>query len=346
MKLSDFDYDLPPNLIAQKPQKPRDHSRLLILDRAAGAIQHQHFYQLIDFLKRGDTLVLNNSKVFPARLLGTKAKTSGKIEVFLLSKYNTNSWECLLRGNGQKENLEIKFAQGLSAKVLKMTKNNIWLLRFNKVGQDFMETITKIGQVPLPPYIKRIKKISSDQNNYQTVFANDKKVGSVAAPTAGLHFTDSLLEKIKQKGVHIEYVTLHVGLGTFLPVKTDNITDHEMHQEYVEVRRVVFERLKEAKNKGKRIIAVGTTSARALESLFSKKVAIKNDIKFWTNIFIYPGYKFKIVDGIITNFHLPKSTLLMLISAMASREIVLNAYQEAIKNGYRFYSYGDAMFIT
>lgn len=372
MKLSDFNYYLPKELIAQEPIKPRDHSRLLILDRKKNKLADKYFYDILDYLHTGDVLVLNNSKVFPARLIGKKKDTGGKIEVFLLHKRNGNIWECLMAGHGRKDNLEVEFSRRLKAKVLSRENNGNWLVKFNQGGQKFMKTVNVIGLTPLPPYIKRNTKdaarTTGDKTSYQTVYADKRKTGSVAAPTAGLHFTPTLLKKIKSKGVEIVYVTLHVGQGTFEPVKVENIKQHQMHQEYVSVTKESINNIFKAKAYGRRIIAVGTTSARTLESLFkfliikpkflnkSKNLNFKNYLKNekfkiknysgWTSIFIYPGYKFEIVDALITNFHLPKSTLLMLISALAGREKITKAYKHAIKMKYRFYSYGDAMFIS
>ncbi|MFA4833252.1 MAG: tRNA preQ1(34) S-adenosylmethionine ribosyltransferase-isomerase QueA [Patescibacteria group bacterium] len=385
MRLKDFDYNLPKNLIAQKPIKPRDHSRLLLLSRKTGKINHKHFYDILDYLKPGDVLVLNNSKVMPARLLGEKKETGGKIEVFLLRKKippptprlrrtsptpllkEGNIWQCLLGGKRRREGLEIKFSQGLECRVIKDNKDGTWEIKFSKGGKKFMKVVEKIGLTPLPPYIKRAAGRPADNKDYQTVYADDKKIGSVAAPTAGFHFTDVLLKKLKKKGVLLEYVTLHVGLGTFAPVKVDDIKKHKMHAEWVEADKKTIADICLAKSEGRRIIAVGTTSARTLESIFQKfpnsrisEFPNKNlkseipalpagrlDLKLngWTDIFIYPGYKFKAVDALITNFHLPKSTLLMLVSALAGKKNIDKAYRQAIKKEYRFYSYGDAMFI-
>jgi len=446
MLLKDFDYHLPKNLIAQKPISPRDHSRLLILRKLTGKIQHKHFYDIIDYLNRGDVLVVNNTKVMAARLIGKRANPptggGGKVEVFLLRKNDSllssralardllkvdfmtskgflanarndnfkkgEVWQCLVGGQRRKENLKVEFAGGLKAEIV---KNNLdgasaslststWNVKFNKSGDNFMKLVGKIGRVPLPPYIKRrqdsIASLSrcksgfqNDKNNYQTIYADNKKIGSVAAPTAGFHFTPALLKKLKNKGVQIEYVTLQVGLGTFAPVKVDDITKHKMHAEWAEASKNVLNNIIKAKSEGRRIIAVGTTSVRTLESVFKnysnfchceererrsnltyskfyqrllrrpsagwRNGTSRNDRNYqaWTDIFIYPGYKFKIIDAIITNFHLPKSTLLMLISAFActersrsaGREKIFKAYEEAIKKKYRFYSYGDAMLI-
>lgn len=390
MRLSDFDYCLPKKLIAQKPVKPRDHSRLLLLAKKTGRIKHKHFYDILDHLKPGDVLVLNNSKVMPARLIGKK-ETGGKIEVFLLRKKipqtlrfgkplarraflkGDNIWQCLLGGKRRRVGLEIKFGQGFGCRVIKDNKDGTWEVKFSpsaSSGQvmgdkEFMRIVHKIGLTPLPPYIKRIAGRRADDKDYQTVYASDKKIGSVAAPTAGFHFTPALLKKLEKKGIQLEYVTLHVGLGTFAPVKVDDITKHKMHAEWVEIDKKTVARIYLAKRDKRRVIAVGTTSARVLETIFSRirnyKLGIRNksqisnslrvtryalrDYLGWINIFIYPGYKFKIVDALITNFHLPKSTLLMLVSALAGKKNIDKAYKQAIRRKYRFYSYGDAMFI-
>jgi len=339
--LKDFDYNLPQQLIAQQPIKPRDHSRLLFLDKRKGEIEHSYFYNIIDKLNAGDVLVLNNSKVFPARLLGWKKETKGSIEIFLHHHLKKNTWECLLKGK-IKMGMVVEFNQGLEGRVIEDNNDGTWQVEFNYGKKKFWEVVNRIGLVPLPPYIKRDKKDPKDKIRYQTVFANAKKTGSVAAPTAGLHFTDKLLEKAKTKGVKILEVTLHVGLGTFAPVKTEKIGEHKMHSEWLEVNKSVVQELKKAKKGKRRIIAVGTTSCRTLESIDLKK---EERQLFSTNIFIYPGYKFKVIDALITNFHLPKSTLLMLVSALASKKHIEKAYQEAIEHNYRFFSYGDAMFI-
>ncbi len=359
---SDFDYNLPSKLIAQQPVKPRDHSRLLILDKKTGKVEYKHFYDIIDYLKPGDVLVLNNSKVFPARLIGRKKDTSGKIEIFLLKqqiskdekKNKGEIWDCLIGGHGRKENLVVNFYVSnqsksiLTATVKKENKDGIWEVSFNQSEQKFINIINRIGRTPLPPYIKRNKDaatlIAKDKITYQTIYADENKVGSVAAPTAGLHFTSALLNKLKERGVQVKYITLHVGLGTFAPVKTEKIEGHKMHSELVEISKETLKDIKKAKKEKRRIIAVGTTSARALESVFSNNETSK--YKFETNIFIYPPYRFKVIDAMITNFHLPKSTLLMLISAFAGKKNIDKAYQLAIKNEYRFYSYGDAMLIN
>jgi S-adenosylmethionine:tRNA ribosyltransferase-isomerase len=360
MKLSDFAYYLPSELIAQKPIKPRDHSRLLILDKTTGHIADRHFYEIADYLKKGDLLILNNSKVFPARLIGRKKVTGGKIEVFLLRKARGAVWQCLLGGGGRKENLEIEFAKVLRAKVIKNCQDGTWEVRFDKTGGAFMDIVNRIGLVPLPPYIKRATRDSADKAHYQTVYADNHKVGSVAAPTAGLHFTPRLMKKLKSQGVEFVYITLHVGLGTFAPVKIDDIAKHKMHSEWMEVNENTLSKIIQAKEQNRRVIAVGTTSARTLESIFAEfsisNFQFRNNYKIQnsklngysgrTDIFIYPGYKFKLIDAMITNFHLPESTLLMLVSALAGKKNIDEAYSHAIKKKYRFYSYGDAMFIT
>lgn len=346
-KVADFDYNLPLELIAQKPIRPRDHSRLLLLNKENGGIEHRHFGDIINYLQPGDLLVLNNSKVFPARLIGFKAGTGGTVEIFLHKKISTDCWECLVGGR-VKEGLIINFSRKLTAEIIKNNGDGTWEVKFNQSGPRFWQTIDKIGLVPLPPYIKRNKKTASDKNNYQTVFADNHKVGSVAAPTAGLHFTKNLLKKIKSKGVKIVYVTLHVGLGTFAPVKTEKIFEHKMHREFAEIKAQTLKEILETKKAGGRVIAVGTTSCRTLESL--DWIRLKREAKigsrsFWTDIFIYPGYRFQAVDALITNFHLPKSTLLMLVSALANKRNIDFAYKEAVRQKYRFFSYGDAMFI-
>ncbi|MCK5510439.1 tRNA preQ1(34) S-adenosylmethionine ribosyltransferase-isomerase QueA [Candidatus Parcubacteria bacterium] len=370
-KLSDFDYNLPKELIAQKPATPRDYSWLLLLKKTSGEIIHKRFYNIIDYFKKGDVLVMNNSKVMPARLIGKK-ETGGKMEVFLHKFVKKNNWQCLVGGRGARQDLKIFFSENLECKILKNNNDGTWEIEFNMEYGEMMKVVEKIGQVPLPPYIDRksdVVNLISDKDDYQTVYADDSKLGSVAAPTAGLHFTPELLRKLKNKGVQIEYVTLHVGLGTFAPVKIDDVTKHKMHAEFVEINGEVLQRIILAKEEGRRVIGVGTTSVRSLEAVFSCAVykrfltfadaPVRNDKKEktleqkllmkdyhdWVDIFIYPGYKFKIIDAMITNFHLPKSTLLMLVSALAGKENIDKAYESAIKNKYRFYSYGDAMFI-
>jgi len=355
MKLSDFDYNLPPELIAQEPNNLRDHARLLIYNRKTDQIKHGKFFNLIDYLKPGDILFLNNSKVFSARIKSFKL-TGGQVEIFLLKVLDKkkNIWECLLRGRiklGQK----LIINKDLEAEIIK-DNEGVWQISFNQNYQYIIENLDKIGQTPLPPYIKREKKNNQDLIDYQTVYASDDKIGSAAAPTAGLHFTEELLFKIKSQGIEILEGTLHVGLGTFLPIKTDNILEHIMHSEDVELSTSVINKLIKAKNNNQRIIAVGTTSARILESLdkFLKKdqetgkylkYQASKGLAFSTNIFIYPGYNFKMISGLITNFHLPKSSLLLLVSALMGRERALEIYFEAISKKYKFFSYGDAMFI-
>ncbi|QQG52468.1 MAG: tRNA preQ1(34) S-adenosylmethionine ribosyltransferase-isomerase QueA [Candidatus Falkowbacteria bacterium] len=346
-KTSDFFYNLPLELIAQKPVRPRDHSRLLVLDKKTGFFQHQHFYDIVDYLNQGDLLVLNNSKVFPARLIGRKEATGGQIEIFLHKKEAADIWECLIGGR-VKVGLIIILSSRLKAEIIKNNGDGTWLVQFNLSDNKFFTEINKVGQVPLPPYIKRSRQLASDKNNYQTVFADNHQVGSAAAPTAGLHFTKSLLQKIKAKGVQIKYVTLHVGLGTFAPVKTEKISDHKMHSEFALVSSSTINSILETKRRGGRVIAVGTTSCRTLESLNWDKIkkTTSKEQSFWTDIFIYPGFKFRAVDALITNFHLPSSTLMMLVSALGGKKNLERAYQEAVVKKYRFFSYGDAMFIN
>ncbi|MFA5247690.1 MAG: tRNA preQ1(34) S-adenosylmethionine ribosyltransferase-isomerase QueA [Patescibacteria group bacterium] len=348
-KLSDYDFDLPEDLIATHPAEPRDHSRLLVLNKITGEIEHKHFYDIVDYLSSGDILVLNNSKVIPARLMAVKESTGGKVEVLLHKKLDENIWQCLLGGRAQ-ECLELKFTEEFKAKILKNNHDGTWDIRFNKSGADLMKAVEEFGEMPLPPYILQQLKIKNEKlkkeetkKSYQTVYADSQKSGSVAAPTAGLHFTPELLEKIKNKGVKILEITLYVGMGTFAPVKTEDISKHKMHAEWVEIDNKTINLI--AKQKGGKIIAVGTTSVRSLESCWNNLSELSNDFKFWVDIFITPGYKFKIVDAMITNFHLPKSTLLMLVSALVGKEKIDKAYKEAIKKKYRFYSYGDAMLI-
>ena len=349
LKLSDYNYHLPEELIAQTPTEPRDHSRLLILSKDTGAIEHKHFYNIVDYLHSGDVLVVNNSKVFPARLLGKKRESGGKVEVFLLKNLAGKKWECLLGGRVH-EGLEIEFDEGLKTKVVKNNEDGTWNAEFNKDVSQLLAIAEKIGSVPLPPYIKRDKTLASDKARYQPVYADQKQLGSVAAPTAGLHFTPELMKQIKDRGVAIIEVTLHVGLGTFAPVKTENVLEHKMHAEWLEIKAATVKKILQAKSKQQRIIAVGTTSCRSLETL-GKYVMADNfnadqDFKTWTDIFIYPPYQFKLVDALITNFHLPQSTLLMLIAALAGKSNIDKAYKIAIKQAYHFFSYGDAMFIV
>lgn len=340
MKVSDFDYYLPEELIAQTPLEKRDESRLLVLDKKTGEIEHKHFYDIIDYLNKGDTLVLNDTKVLPARLIGVKEETSAVIEVLLLKNLEGDKWECLVKPARRiKEGTIVSFGEGkLKAKCCGVFDEGIrhFELIYNGI---LLEILEELGTMPLPPYIH--EKLE-DQSRYQTVYA--KEVGSAAAPTAGLHFTEELLNKIKNKGINIVYVTLHVGLGTFRPVSVDDVEEHEMHSEFYTMNEDVADILNNTRKNGGKIISVGTTSTRTLETI----MGLYNEFKAcsgWTNIFIYPGYEFKGIDSLITNFHLPKSTLVMLVSTLAGRENILNAYKTAVEEKYRFFSFGDAMFI-
>ena len=337
---SDYYYDLPEELIAQDPLKDRSTSKLMVLDKKTGELSHHHFYEIIDYLEKGDTLVLNNTKVIPARLYGTKEETGAVIEILLLKRLEDNCYEALVKpGKKARVGCRLSFGDGiLKAEVVDILEEGNRKIRFEYEG-IFEEILDKLGEMPLPPYIHH--KLE-DRNRYQTVYA--KVEGSAAAPTAGLHFTPELLEKIKEKGVNIAYVTLHVGLGTFRPVKEENLLNHHMHSEYYEVSEETAKLVNETKANGHKVICVGTTSVRTVESS-SKELNTLLPGSGDTEIFIYPGYEFKIPDGLITNFHLPESTLLMLVSAMAGRENILNAYSEAIKEKYRFFSFGDAMLI-
>ncbi|MEG6585580.1 tRNA preQ1(34) S-adenosylmethionine ribosyltransferase-isomerase QueA [Dendrosporobacter sp. 1207_IL3150] len=338
MLLSEFDYYLPEELIAQHPHEPRDHSRLLVLDKESGELQHHRFFDLIKFLKPGDTLVFNDTKVIPARLFGSRAETGGKVEVFLLSRKAGDEWEVLVKpGKKARIGAKIEFGNELSCEVVADTDFGGRIVKFTYQG-IFEEILDRLGETPLPPYIK--EKLD-DKERYQTVYARER--GSAAAPTAGLHFTEKLIQDIKSIGVNIAFVTLHVGLGTFRPVNVEDITTHVMHKEYYSVPDETAELINNAKKQGNRVIAVGTTAVRTLES--SAINGLVEAGSGWTDIFIYPGRELKIIDGLITNFHLPKSTLLMLISAFAGREAVLKAYLEAVNKQYRFFSFGDAMLI-
>ena len=339
MKTSDFDYYLPEELIAQTPVYPRDSSRLLVYNREKDSIEHKHFYDIIDYLKAGDVLVRNNTKVLPARMFAY-TPNGGKVEVLLLKRFNLNEWEVLVKpGKKAKPGAKLTISNELSLEVLETIEEaGSRKVKFSYDGV-FEDVISRVGEMPLPPYITEKLK---DQNRYQTVYA--KVDGSAAAPTAGLHFTDELIEKIKAKGVEIVDVLLHVGLGTFRPVKTDDILSHHMHSEYYEIDEYASERINLAKKEGRRVIAVGTTSVRTLESASDEKGFVK-PIKDNTEIFIYPPYKFKCVDALITNFHLPKSTLIMLVSSLATREKILNVYNTAVNERYRFFSFGDACMI-
>lgn len=336
MKTEKFNYFLPQNLIAQKPIKPRDHSRLMVLDRKNKKIYDDYFFNLNQYLGRGDILVLNDSKVFPARLIGKK-ESGGRVEILLVEKKNKNIWHCLLKIKNAKKNIKIKIGKKLEAQLIEKKSEGSWLIYFNIGGRSFEKIIHQLGQAPTPPYIKRI----SNLQEYQTIYA--KQEGSIAAPTAGFHFTPHLIKKLKKQGVIIEFITLHVGLGTFLPVKTTEIEKHQMLAEKFFIGQKTANQLNKIKKQGGRIFSVGTTSTRALESASrQRKIFSGND---QTNLFIKPGYRFKFIDGLITNFHLPKSTNLVLVSQFAGKNLIDLAYQRAIRKKYRFYSFGDAMLI-
>ena len=340
MKLEEFDYYLPEELIAQTPLEKRDSSRLLVLDKKTKEYEDKHFYDIIDYLEEGDTLVLNDTKVLPARLIGEKEDTKAVIEVLLLKNTEKDTWECLVKPARRiKVGTTVIFGNGkLKAKCIKEADEGIRYFEFSYSG-IFLEVLEELGTMPLPPYIHEKLK---DQSRYQTVYA--KEVGSAAAPTAGLHFTKELLDKISAKGINIAYITLHVGLGTFRPVNVEKIEEHKMHSEYYHMSKDVADLLNKTKKSKKSIIAVGTTSTRTLETIMTKYDEFK-ECSGWTDIFIYPGYEFKGIDALITNFHLPKSTLIMLVSALAGREAILKAYTHAVNEKYRFFSFGDAMFI-
>ena len=375
MKLSDFDYNLPSNLIAQEPMKPRDKSRLLVLDKESGEMEHSIFKDIDTYLQEGDVVVMNDSKVIPARLIGHKKDTQGKVEVFLHTHLQGQEWECLVGGRNIQSGLTVKFDRGVEGYVKEKYDEETWRVEFNRKESELMPELYRIGYTPLPPYIKREEgETKEDRHRYQTVYADDKKKGSVAAPTAGLHFTNRVMKKLKNKGVRFEYLTLHVGLGTFAPVKTEKIEEHKMHAEWAEVTSGTLKSIIKAKQEGRRVVAVGTTSVRVLEAVFrykeyskclDKKFEIRNskfeNFKGWVDIFIYPGFNFQVVDAMLTNFHLPKSSLLMLVSAFAcaepsrsagtstelstGKDNIDKAYREAVKEKYRFYSYGDSMLI-
>ncbi len=344
MNINDFDYHLPEELIAQQPADKRDFSRLLAVHRDTGEIEHKHFYDVLDYLNPGDCLVMNNSKVLPARLFGTKAETGAKVEFLLIKRLHGDVWESMVKpGKRLKPGDSVVFSDDFKADIIDYGEDGTRIVEF-KYNGIFMERLEELGKMPLPPYIER-ESVLSDKDRYQTVYC--KEEGSVAAPTAGLHFTEELLEKAKEKGIKLAYVTLHVGIGTFRPVKCENIEDHQMHFEEYEITQENADIINETKAAGGRIISVGTTSTRTMES-----AAVLKDGKYVleagsgsTGIFIYPGYEFKIIDSLITNFHLPKSTLLMLISALYNREDILKVYETAVKEEYRFFSYGDAMII-
>ena len=341
MKTSDFYYDLPPELIAQTPLEKRDESRLLCLDKATGEWSHHHFYELPDCLRACDGLILINSRVLPARLLGRRLPGGGACEVLLLQDKGDKVWECLVRpGKHLREGARVSFGDGeLTAEIAEVLPDGNRLVRFDYNG-IFLEVLERLGKMPLPPYIKEELQ---DQERYQTVYS--KVNGAAAAPTAGLHFTPELLERIAAKGVGVGYVTLHVGLGTFRPVKEDEIEQHDMHSEYCTIPQETADLINRTKANGGRVICVGTTSCRTIES-WAGEDGTMTATGGWTNIYIYPGYRFKVMDALVTNFHLPESTLIMLVSALAGREHVLAAYEEAVRERYRFFSFGDAMFIS
>ena len=340
MNVKDYDYDLPEELIAQDPLEDRSSSRLMVLDRQTGDVEHRHFTDILEYLHPGDCLVINNTKVIPARLFGVKEDTQAKIEVLLLKRKENDIWETLVKpGKKAKPGTKLVFGDGLlTAEVVDVVEEGNRLIQFHYDG-IFEEILDQLGQMPLPPYITHQLK---DRNRYQTVYA--KYDGSAAAPTAGLHFTKDLLQKVKDMGVDIAEVTLHVGLGTFRPVKVENVLDHHMHSEFYMVSQEAADKINRAKESGHRVIAVGTTSTRTLEAAADENGRL-HETSGWTEIFIYPGYQFKVIDALITNFHLPQSTLVMLVSALAGREHVLHAYEIAVKERYRFFSFGDAMLI-
>ena len=339
MKTDDFDFYLPENLIAQTPLEKRDSSRLLVLDKNTGEIEHKHFTDILDYLNKDDVLVLNDTKVLPARLIGVKEETGAVVEVLMLKEKSKDEWEVLSKPAKRiKVGTTIKFSDRLSAVCTEVFDEGIRSFKFIYSG-IFYEILDELGEMPLPPYIHEKLK---DKDRYQTVYA--KNVGSAAAPTAGLHFTKELMDKIKNKGIKIVYITLHVGLGTFRPVNVEDVTKHKMHSEFYQMSSECAETLNDAKKNNNRIISVGTTSTRTLETIINLYGNFK-ECSGWTDIFIYPGYQFKAINALITNFHLPKSTLIMLVSALAGKDNIMNAYNEAVKNEYRFFSFGDSMFI-
>lgn len=341
MNVKDFDFYLPEELIAQHPLEQRDSSRLMVLDKKTGEINHKSFHDIIGYLNKGDTLVLNNTRVMPARLIGEKEETGGKIEFLLLKRIEKDKWECLAKpGKSARVGRRFTFGEGkLKAEVIEVKDNGNRIVEFYYEG-IFEEVLDSLGEMPLPPYIhERLE----DRERYQTVYS--KENGSAAAPTAGLHFTKELLKEIKNKGINIVYLTLHVGLGTFRPVKVESIEEHEMHSEFYMLSKESADIINETKKSGNAVISVGTTSTRTLETIADENGLVKEQ-SGWTNIFIYPGYKFKVVDKLITNFHLPESTLIMLVSTLAGKESVMKAYNEAVNERYRFFSFGDAMFVN
>ena len=340
MKVSDFDFYLPEELIAQHPLEKRDASRLMVLDKKTGSIEHKSFHDVIDYLNEGDTLVLNNTRVMPARLIGEKENTGGKIEFLLLKRIEGDKWECLAKpGKRAKIGQRFTFGEGkLKCEVVDIVEEGNRIIEFSYDG-IFEQVLDELGEMPLPPYItERLE----DKERYQTVYSKEK--GSAAAPTAGLHFTEELLKGIKAKGINIAYLTLHVGLGTFRPVKVDDVNEHIMHSEFYHLDKENADIINETKKRGNKVIAVGTTSTRTLETIGDENGFVREQ-SGWTDIFLYPGYKYKVIDELITNFHLPESTLIMLVSALAGKENVMNAYNEAVKERYRFFSFGDSMLI-
>ncbi|NYB75634.1 tRNA preQ1(34) S-adenosylmethionine ribosyltransferase-isomerase QueA [Sedimentibacter hydroxybenzoicus DSM 7310] len=339
-KTSDFYYELPEELIAQTPIKERDHSRLLVVDKKTGEIEHKHFYDIVDYFNEGDCLVINDTKVLPARLFGTKKDTGSLIEILLLKRIDDRRWETLVKpGKKARTGAEIIFKENLlSGKIVEVYDDGNRIIEFDYNG-IFEEILDQLGEMPLPPYIH--EKLE-DKNRYQTIYARNP--GSAAAPTAGLHFNDEVLKSLEKKGVDIARLTLHVGLGTFRPVKAEFISEHKMHSEYYELSEIEANKINKAKQSGKRVISVGTTSTRTLETIGDENGLVRHK-KGWTDIFIFPGYKYRVVDSLITNFHLPESTLIMLVSALAGKENIMKAYKTAVENKYRFFSFGDAMFI-
>jgi len=343
MKLKEFNYNLPSEMIAQKPASPRDSSKLMLVNYQTGKLSNHIFKELPDFLEKGDVLVFNNTKVFPARLYGQKKETKGKIQIFLLTQHKNNIWNVLVGNRRKHIGLEIIFSSQLKGKLIKQVDASVWQIKFNQTGKKLEKLIDLCGQVPIPPYIKNPDSPAKLKQEYQTIYA--KQRGSVAAPTAGFHFTQRILNKLKKKGVIFKYVTLHVGLGTFEPVKEEKIEDHQIHSEFGILDKATANYLNQARENKQRIITVGTTTCRVLEAFSDTRGKLKTQQK-WIDIFIYPGYKFKFVQNLLTNFHLPKSTLLMLVSALAGKSLIKKAYRKAIKDKYRFYSFGDSMLIS
>lgn len=341
MKKSDFYYDLPKELIAQTPIEPRDHSKMMVLSRRDNTIKHKHFYDFIDYLNPGDCLILNNTRVLPARIYGIKKETGAVVEFLLLNNLGNDEWECIT-GPGKRAKIDTEFSFGdgiLTCKIINILENGNRIAKFSYNASNIYEVLDKVGEMPLPHYIT--EKLE-DKERYQTVYS--KELGSAAAPTAGLHFTDEIMTRIQEKGIKIGYVTLHVGIGTFRPVKAENIEDHEMHSEHYHIPKETADLINETKKNGGRVVGVGTTCCRTLESVMQSQGEMK-EFDDWTSIFIYPGYKFKCIDALLTNFHLPESTLIMLVSALYDREKVLEAYKTAVDEKYRFFSFGDCMFI-